>query len=341
MNKSNKKSSPKRGGVNGKNPVVKAPVAQARSYRNLGPRTKQYLPNGDIRVSHREYFNDLTSPGASFNVSQYRINPGLANVFPWLSDIAPNWESYSFERLDFHFETESPTSTPGTVLLVIDYDAADDQPSSKSDAMTYRGAVRSAPWTSCCNRSSKEDLHKMKERYIRQGTLAANLDIKTYDVGALYVCTQGQTGVSTLGELYVDYDVVLKTPQKATTPAGSRRIVGGSGLTATDLTGTDPTLTGTLPLTVSGASEITFGAAWEGLVHLLIAGTTLAVPVVTTATTATIANIATTTNAAATAVSLVYRVQATVGQILNLELTSAATVTAANWRFAEYDYALA
>ncbi len=340
MNKANRKSPNGSNPPKGKGPLVKAPVAQARIVRNPGPRQKQYLPNGDIRIAHREYFNDLTTPGADFNVSTYNINPGLSNVFPWLSQIANNWETYVFEKLDFCFETESATSQVGTVILTVDYDAADAAPDTKSDAMTYRGAVRSAPWTSSCHRSLREDLVKMKERYVRNGTLASNLDIKTYDVGTLFVCTQGQTGVATLGELYVDYVIVLKTPQISTNPTLSKIASGGSGLSGSDLTGTGATLTGSLPLTNSAASTFLFGTDWEGIVRVLLTGTTLATPLVVNTSTADVSIISgSIVNGAATTLSAALLVSATVGQTL-IVTASAASVTASSFRFAEYDNSL-
>jgi hypothetical protein len=58
-----------------------------------------------------------------------------------------------------------------------------------------------------------EDLKKNKSNFVRIGPQPPNTDIKTYDIGNLFVISQGvSTPGATLGELYVEYTVVLMTP---------------------------------------------------------------------------------------------------------------------------------
>lgn len=53
-----------------------------------------------IIVRHRELISDL-SASASFQPGSRRINPGDADVFPWLSGIASRYEKYKFRKLKF------------------------------------------------------------------------------------------------------------------------------------------------------------------------------------------------------------------------------------------------
>jgi hypothetical protein len=326
------------------NALVKAPVAQTRIRQNAGPKT-QHLPNGDIRIAHREYFSELQGSDV-FAVSDYAINPGLAETFPWLSRIAKNYESHEWEKLDFVFETESPTSYKGTVLLVPDFDAADSAPESKSDAMSYRSAVRTAPWQSAVLSCRREDLQKLKSRYNRYGALASNLDIKTYDAGNFFACVQGQADTSVVGELYADYIVVLRTPQTPDGDALSGKLIGGSALTATELIGTSPTVTGTLPMEKGAlASGIVFQTEGEMLVDVVISGTTLVLAAGAAITTGSTCTVSTTgagaLNAAATLARYGLRIKFTKGQQLVVLLSSAASVTGTSFRFGSYDYELA
>jgi hypothetical protein len=52
------------------------------------------------------------------------------------------------------------------------------------------------------------------QRYVRSAGVPANTDIKTYDVGRFYVATSNTpSSPTTLGELYVTYEIELITPQ--------------------------------------------------------------------------------------------------------------------------------
>jgi len=100
------------------------------------------------------------------------------------------------------------------MMMAVDFDAADAAPTTKQQLLAYQGAVRSAPWQRCAYIAAKTNLRKFGiQRYVRSAALASNLDIKTYDVGNLFVATQGTTVTGSLAELYVDYDVELFTPQ--------------------------------------------------------------------------------------------------------------------------------
>ena len=195
-----------------------APVAQQRAVTSTAPRFKQTREG--MLVTHREYIADITRNSNAFTVDTFNINSGLASTFPWLAQIAGRFESYTFERLDFVFESMVPTTQAGTVMMAIDFDAADTPPTTKTTIMSYYGAVRSAPWQPSILRTSTVDRTKMvKERYVRTGALTGTYDIKTYDMGNLFVATVG-TGTQSvvLGELYVDYTVRFRTPQISTAP---------------------------------------------------------------------------------------------------------------------------
>lgn len=170
-------------------------------------------------ITHKEYIADITG-SSDFFTSSFSLNPGIAAVFPWLSNIAVNYESYVFKRLEFMFETSVATTTPGTVMLAVDYDATDAAPLTKQALMSYAQAQRSSPWQACSYNCRSGDLTKFaKERYVRSGDTTG--DIKTYDVGNLFLSTQG-TPATVLGELYVAYTIELRTPQTHTpgTPVG-------------------------------------------------------------------------------------------------------------------------
>jgi len=195
--------------------MASAPVAMGKVSRTGKPDLRS-LRNGDCRIKHREYIQDVvaaTGNPSAFSVSLLAINPGQSAVFPWLSQVAQRFESYKFDMLKFCYETEAPSSLGGTLVLAVDYDASDPAPTNKQQALAYRGSVRSPPWEACCHTSLKEDLSKLKSHFVRPGAIPPSTDIKLYDVGNLDVITQGvTTSGAACGELYVEYDVLLMTP---------------------------------------------------------------------------------------------------------------------------------
>jgi hypothetical protein len=194
--------------------TMSAPVAKSVNYKaNQKPRT---MPSGsNIRVRHTEYIFDVTSTTAAFTTTPFAVNPGQVLTFPWLSKIAGNYESYKIHKLDFFYKPICPTSTPGKIMLAMDYDATDMSPQSKVIMMSYESAASASVWNEITQVSKQSNLLKFGvQRYVRTGAQPANTDLKTYDVGKFYVATSNTPATpTTLGELYVCYDVELITPQ--------------------------------------------------------------------------------------------------------------------------------
>jgi len=165
-----------------------------------------------IRVAHREYIGDVTGSTSQYDLAKtVIINPGF---FPWLANIAVNYESYVFKKLEFHYVSSVSTSTSGYVCMAVDFDAADPAPGSKQQLMSYNHAVRANPWDHAMFSCGSANLIKMaNQRYNRFGALVANLDTKTYDLGQLFVAVGGNPTATIIGELYVDYVVEFHTPQ--------------------------------------------------------------------------------------------------------------------------------
>lgn len=221
-----------------KNVDVKAPVAQAKLMSYGMPQVNP-MKNGDARVRHREYITDIRSPGSNiFTPSSFSINPGQGLVFPWLSKIAANYESYIFRSLKFVYQPIAATTTSGTVVIAVDYDARDDPPQNKQQALTYRSAVRGPVWHSFAFTCLPADLHKLKSHFTRTGAQPPATDIKTYDIGNLYVAAIGLSS-AIVGELHVEYDVELLTPQYAL-PTYTNHLGGSLTASNNDATAQSP-----------------------------------------------------------------------------------------------------
>lgn len=185
-----------------------APVATTSIIRNRGVAKS-------VRIRHKEFITDLSIPDHSGVFSRYEINPGLEATFPWLSAIAQRFESYQFNTLLFHYVPSVPTSTAGSLIICPDYDAADiNDGASKSELLSFEDSVRGAWWTQFTLRCSPQNLRKRKTYYVRGQVLGADLDIKTYDTLQLNLMKSGEVANDSGGELWVEYDVTLITPQR-------------------------------------------------------------------------------------------------------------------------------
>jgi hypothetical protein len=297
-------------------------------------------------VRHSELVRDING-SVAFGITAFSVNPGLASTFPWLSTIAYNYESYKFNSLSFRYETQKSTATSGTVLLAADYEASDADPANKQELMSFHGAVRTAPWAPVTMVCDKRDLLKFGvQRYIRTGALASNLDVKTYDVADFLIATQGMADSSAVGELYVDYDVELITPQinqTAVFQAMSARIQdSGTGTSRAAPFGT-VTVTpsaGGLDLSAINAT-LTINRVGQYLLACNFAGTvtTNVAPTVTGTATYSLL-VAQKNDAAATGALFLARVQCNnIGETLIFDFTaSCATLTACVMRLGAYAY---
>jgi len=222
------------------------------------------------RIIHRELIYSVIGSDA-FTVQQtFALNPGLAATFPWLSTQAQSWEAYRFNKLKFCAYTRTGSAIPGSLMLVPDYDAADAAPISEQVASAYEDVSEDVPWKDVECELLPAAMHSLGPRkFIRTGPLAANEDVKTYDVGNLFVCTVDGTAVK-WSKLWVEYDVTLFTPQL---PPGG----GSSAFLSEHITGTSPTTGANFanPVVSAGSSNLvtisgnvlTFTAAGKWMIN--------------------------------------------------------------------------
>jgi len=137
-----------------------------------------------------------------------------------------------------------PTAYSGYVLIAIDCDPADPPPSGKAEFLNLQGASRCPVWSS--TEAWLVQSRAADQRYVRISDLGANLDIKTYDSGVVYVATGGTGGVYPIGELWLDYEVELAVPQVQASLASSysAKITGGGTMSPSKPLGSTPAIAG-------------------------------------------------------------------------------------------------
>jgi len=227
-----------------------------------------------VRIRHRELVLSVYGSTGFSVLSTLPINPGIPAVFPWLSVQAQGWEKYRFNSLRVHSVTRASTSTPGSLLLVPDYNAADSKPNTEQIASSYYDTAEDVPWKDIVLDLDKKRLNS--ERFIRAGNLAPNLDIKTYDAAQVFICTTDGTSAN-WSKLWLEYDVELISPQLPSSGvAGSGSLIAQSAISITNMFGTNPVASGSYGMSfANGASGIgtlsftglTIGTEYSLIVH--------------------------------------------------------------------------
>jgi len=220
------------------------------------------------RIVHRELIASVVGSGAFTVQKSFSLNPGLAATFPWLSTQAQSWEAYRFNKLKFCAYTRTGSATPGSLMLVPDYDAADAAPATETIASSYEDVEEDVPWKDIECTLRPGSMHALGPRkFIRLGALPANQDVKTYDAGTLFVCTVDGSAVN-WSKLWVEYDVTLFTPQLPPSGAGvlaSDHRVGTLNVTANNFA--NPVVqAGSTPLFTIAGNVLTFVTAGEFLI---------------------------------------------------------------------------
>lgn len=177
--------------------------------------------NGAVRIRHREYLGEVYG-SIPFNITSYNINPADPATFPWLSNIAVNFEQWMPHGIVFDFrsmssETQISTATTalGTVILGTEYNALASRFTSKQTMEASQFAVSVKPSASVMH-PIECDLSQTPSQplYVRlPNSSAVNADPRLYDLGRFQVATQGMTvNGGDQGELWVTYDIEMLKP---------------------------------------------------------------------------------------------------------------------------------
>jgi len=238
---------------------------------NMGPNTTQQA------VIEKDEFITQFNGSSSFVATKFSLNPGLSATFPAGSLDAQLWSEWECDMVEFYvrplvsaFSTQGQT---GKTLLSFDYNAANSAPTSQQQAEIMPHAD-GMPFEDVLLRLDPRCINRSDAKYVRTALLQpANTDIKTYDGGNLWLCTYGQPGTATCGELRVRYRFRMTKATLLNPFVGQVGVMSsGSGTVAS------PLLAGVAAgafaisqaLTVVSFSQLTIGAEYV----IYYAGTT-------------------------------------------------------------------
>lgn len=180
----------------------------------------------DIVIRHAEYVRDIFVQGSNvvpFVVQTLQLNPGLPQAFPWLSQLAANYEEYSLVQCIYTFKSTIQqvaveNGQQGQILIATQYKPTDTPFADKESMMMYAHST-SGPLSSHVLHGVECDPAKLTNttgvKYLRSGEVTG-MDLKEYDHGILNIAISNPPvkylGQS-CGELWVSYTVVLRKPK--------------------------------------------------------------------------------------------------------------------------------
>ena len=186
------------------------------SLMGQGPPTFSPLTSG-FRLTHREYIRDVSS-SIAFNTLTYQINPGLPDLFPWLSTIAANFEEYEIHGMVVYLNTTSGTavSSTNTALglwgCVTQYEPDNPTFTNKQQCENYVGCQTAVPFHSLMHGvECAPNSNVLGKRYVRTG--GVDKDLKFYDWGKFQYFSQGSQASNVIGEMWVSYDISFYKPR--------------------------------------------------------------------------------------------------------------------------------
>lgn len=176
------------------------------------------------RVQHREYVGDIIATGSNnFSVTAFPLNPGISGSFPWLANLAINYQQYEWMGMIWEFistcsdDTGGASMGMGTVIMATDYDAVDVDFTSKLAMENSQYCISAKPSSNQCHIIECAP-HRSADtiKYVRSGAPGPNQDLRFMDHGNFQIALSGTAAASAgtvLGELWCTYDVVLYKPQ--------------------------------------------------------------------------------------------------------------------------------
>lgn len=184
------------------------------------PTSRAFMTN----IVREEYVTDIAG-SIGFTYQRFNINPGLQATFPWLSSIAPSFEFYHFNKLEFVFRTSCGEVTTaanglvGKVIMATDHDCHDDPWANKIEAEQQAGVVSGPTYAKelvlkCQTTGGRLGGMPVTNFFTRHEGIPVGADQNLYDLGIMQLSTTQQNSAGVIGELWVRYDVDLIRPQQ-------------------------------------------------------------------------------------------------------------------------------
>lgn len=176
-----------------------------------------------VRVTHREFVRDLVVPEdpSGFVNAVQPINPSNKLLFPWLAQMATQYQQYRIHGMIVEFKSMSSDYAAagplGTVCIATNYNVLDKPYASKIALENSEFAVSCKPSMSlvhaleCDPKVTGRDILYVRDLSAQSSSTS---DSRLYDAGLLQIATAGLPGTpgSTMGEIWISYDIEFYKP---------------------------------------------------------------------------------------------------------------------------------
>jgi len=170
-----------------------------------------------IRMSAREYLGDING-SLDFKNRQFFINPGNPRTFPWLSQVANQFQQYKIHGLLFEFVSTSSNALNsintalGKVIMATSYNVSAPPFTDVKSALVSQFANMGKPADNLVHAiECRKGSSVLDDLYVSTNGSGTE-DPKFYDFGNFQLITEGMQAVSDIGGLWVSYDITLLKP---------------------------------------------------------------------------------------------------------------------------------
>lgn len=176
-----------------------------------------------VRICHREYLGDVYSSNTigAFALDNFQVNPANAKAFPWLWNIAVNFQKYKLHGAIVEFKSSSgdalttDNTSLGTVLIASNYNCADPNFINRQQMENTQYTSSAKPSVSFVHIIECDpSLQTQTNLYTAPaGVPNTGVGINETNWVNVQVATLGCQGAGiNLGSIYLTYDVELIQP---------------------------------------------------------------------------------------------------------------------------------
>lgn len=172
-------------------------------------------------LCHSEFIRDIYG-SSNFQLDALDINATNSACFPWLSQIAQNFEQVVWQGLVFQYKPTcgdaigSTNNAMGTIIMATQYDTLSPVFVNKQQMENYEFAQSGKPsdaWLHAIECDPALTLNQGLFYTDNPANSNINADPRLYNIGRFNIATQGMQASVVIGELWVTYKVCLLKPK--------------------------------------------------------------------------------------------------------------------------------
>lgn len=184
-------------------------------------------PGATVRVKHREFIQDLLVDATGKLNTKYYLQPGDSSTFPWLHQLASNFQEYRIHGMVYYYRSliadslvaGSTVQGIGQIIIATDYNVLSNGyaalPFPSKAEMQNTQFTQSSKLSGDCMHIIECDpaMQVIPSNWIRTSSnLPTNADARLYDMAKTQILVEATAPNQRVGELWVSYDIELRKP---------------------------------------------------------------------------------------------------------------------------------